>query len=264
LSPLHDYCIFVLDSSISKFKNRKKRKCKSYLLPFFSSDWNIHQNICSVSCIQQRFSYYIDKLNWRNSKYYVYFAYIALKIGLLTVLNLEIKMKKSTILFIIFTAFSILIGSKLQAQMKVLGHISAEVINSLSAMETAQLNFGRFAPQSAGGQVIITPQGAQLSTGTIALSSGTHNAASFYFSGEAGALFSVSLPSGPVQLTNTQNSKTMTIINWVSGPQQGIGIVIPEGGGQVVNVGATLVAGTTYDNPVGIYTGTYAITFGYN
>jgi hypothetical protein len=193
----------------------------------------------------------------------LYFSYIPPENELLTVLNHQIKMKKFTFLCIVIALFN-LTGSKLSAQMKVTGHISAEVIHSLSAKETAQLNFGRFAPQSVGGQVVITPQGVQLSTGTVALGSGTHNAASFYFSGEPGTLFSVTLPSTPVKLTNTQNSKTMTIINFVSGPQQRVGIVIPEGGGQEVSVGATLVAGTAYDNPVGIYTGTYDITFGYN
>jgi len=31
-----------------------------------------------------------------------------------------------------------------------------------------------------------------------------------------------------------------------------------------VLVGATLVTGSIYDNPVGVYTGTYPITFSYN
>ena len=173
-------------------------------------------------------------------------------------------MKKFIILFFVLAALPILTGSKLQAQVRVTGHISAEVITSLAAMETAQLNFGRFAPQSAGGQVTITPQGTQSATGTIALGSGTHNAASFYISGESGALFSITLPNGPVSLTNTSNSKTMVVTNWVSIPPGGMGIIIPEKGSQVVSVGATLVAGTNNDNPVGIYTGTYSITFGYN
>jgi hypothetical protein len=173
-------------------------------------------------------------------------------------------MKKFIILFFVLAALPILTGSKLQAQVRVTGHISAEVITSLSAMETAQLNFGRFAPQSAGGQITITPQGIQTATGTIALGSGTHNAASFFISGESGALFSITLPNGSVFLTNTMNSKTMTVANWISDPQQGMGIILPERGTQVVLVGATLVAGTSYDNPVGVYTGTYSITFGYN
>jgi len=173
-------------------------------------------------------------------------------------------MKKFTIRILILAVFPIFIAATMQAQVRVTGHVSAEVITSLAAMETAQLNFGRFAPQSAGGQVIITPQGTQSSTGTIALGSGTHNAASFFISGESGALFSITLPNGPVSLTNTSNSKTMVVTNWTSVPTPGMGIIIPERGSQVVLVGATLVAGTNNDNPVGIYTGTYSITFGYN
>jgi hypothetical protein len=173
-------------------------------------------------------------------------------------------MKKYTVWFIILAVISIFELNKLQAQVRITGHITAEVITSLAAMETAQLNFGRFAPQSAGGQVTITPQGTQSATGTIALGSGTHNAASFYISGESGALFSISLPNGPVTLANTANSKTMVVTNWVSLPSQGMGIVIPDKGSQVVLVGASLIAGTNSDNPVGIYTGTYSITFSYN
>ncbi len=173
-------------------------------------------------------------------------------------------MKKHTVWFIILIVIPIFKLNSLQAQVRVTGHITAEVISSLAAMETAQINFGRFAPQSAGGQVTITPQGTQSATGTIALGSGTHNAASFYISGESGALFSISLPNGPVTLTNTTNSKTMTVTNWVSLPSQGMGIVIPDKGSQVVLVGASLIAGTNNDNPVGIYTGTYSITFSYN
>ncbi len=174
------------------------------------------------------------------------------------------KMKTFTFQVIVLAVVSFLAMNKLQAQVRVTGHVSAEVITSLAAMETAQLNFGRFAPQSAGGQVTITPQGTQSATGTIALGSGTHNAASFYISGESGALFSITLPNGPVTLTNTTNSKTMVVTNWISLPSQGMGIVIPDRGSQVVLVGASLVAGTNNDNPVGIYTGTYSITFSYN
>jgi len=37
-----------------------------------------------------------------------------------------------------------------------------------------------------------------------------------------------------------------------------------ENGAQTVYVGATLKVGSLIDNPVGIYTGTYTITFDFN
>ena len=52
----------------------------------------------------------------------------------------------------------------------------------------------------------------------------------------------------------------MTVTNWISTQQQGIGSGILTGGNQEVKVGATLIIGTMNDNPVGIYTGTYLIT----
>jgi hypothetical protein len=56
----------------------------------------------------------------------------------------------------------------------------------------------------------------------------------------------------------------MLIQDWVSVPEQGIGTGTLQEGFQVVYVGATLKVGTLYDNPVGIYTGTYTVTFDFN
>jgi hypothetical protein len=93
---------------------------------------------------------------------------------------------------------------------------------------------------------------------------GSHNAASFYVSGDADAAYSISLPASPVILTHTSAQKTMHIQDWVSVPEQGIGTGTLQEGFQVVFVGATLKVGTLYDNPVGIYTGTYTVTFDFN
>ena len=56
----------------------------------------------------------------------------------------------------------------------------------------------------------------------------------------------------------------MLVDNWVSVPSPGVGTGMLQGGYQVVYVGATLNVGTLLDNPVGIYTGTYIITFDFN
>jgi hypothetical protein len=37
-----------------------------------------------------------------------------------------------------------------------------------------------------------------------------------------------------------------------------------NGGSQEVKIGATLIVGSVNDNPKGIYTGTYFVTFSYN
>jgi hypothetical protein len=134
----------------------------------------------------------------------------------------------------------------------------------LSANETAQLNFGRFSPETEGGEVLVTPDDSRASTGTVILGSGVHNAASFYITGENEATYSITLPPEPAIITNVINNKTMQVRNWTSNPANGPGTGVLSRGSQVVRVGATLVVGNQNDNPVGIYTGTYTITFNYN
>ncbi len=144
------------------------------------------------------------------------------------------------------------------------GHIFAEIIPVFSVNETSQLNFGRFSPGPQGGKIILTPQSTMSVLGSVFKGTGSHNAASFYVSGDADASYSISLPASPVMLTHTANAKTMLIEDWVSVPEPGIGTGILQDGFQIVYVGATLKVGTLYDNPVGIYTGTYEITFDFN
>ncbi len=144
------------------------------------------------------------------------------------------------------------------------GHVIAEIIPVFSASEKSQLNFGKFSPGPQGGMIIITPQSTISVVGSVFKGIGSHNAASFYVSGDANAAYSITLPTSPVILTHTSNAKTMLLQDWVSEPEQGIGTGTLQEGFQVVYVGATLKVGTLYDNPVGIYTGTYTVTFDFN
>lgn len=144
------------------------------------------------------------------------------------------------------------------------GHVIAEIIPVYSASETSQLNFGKFSPGPQGGMIILTPQNTISVIGSVFKGIGSHNAASFYVSGDANAAYSISLPTSPVILTHSSNAKTMLIQDWVSVPEPGIGTGTLQEGFQVVYVGATLKVGPIYDNPVGIYTGTYTVTFDFN
>jgi hypothetical protein len=158
--------------------------------------------------------------------------------------------------------------SRLQAQgpqqASTTGHVFAEVVAAFSAVETSQMNFGRFSPGPYGGQVILTPQGTISVMGSVITGSGIHNSASFYVTGDSYTSFSITLPKSPATLTNTTNAKTMIVSNWVSVPSPGPGGGTLEDGFQTVSVGATLEVGMLSDNPVGIYTGTYTITFDFN
>ena len=144
------------------------------------------------------------------------------------------------------------------------GHITVEVIAAYSAVETSQMNFGRFSPGPFGGQIMLTPQGTISVMGSIATGSGIHNAASFYVTGDSFTSFSINLPKSPTTLTNTANAKTMLVSNWLSVPNAGSGGGTLKDGFQTVYIGATLEVGTLIDNPMGFYTGTYTITFDFN
>lgn len=158
--------------------------------------------------------------------------------------------------------------SRLQAQSvlqaSATGHVTAEVIPIFSASETSQMNFGRFSPGPRGGRIVLTPESTISVLGSVFAGTGTHNAASFYVSGENDGAYSISLPTNTVVLTHVSSAKTMFIEDWVSVPSRGLGAGTLQNGFQVVYVGATLKVGTLNDNPVGIYAGTYTITFDFN
>jgi hypothetical protein len=144
------------------------------------------------------------------------------------------------------------------------GQIFAEVIPVFSAVETSQLNFGRFAPGPQGGEIILTPQSSISVTGSVFVGTGVHNAACFYVTGDADAAYSISLPVNPVILKHVSSARTMLVDTWNSVPVPGTGTGMLKNGYQNVYVGATLKVGTLIDNPVGVYTGSYEITFDFN
>ena len=169
---------------------------------------------------------------------------------------------------IIFIITILLVFIKVNAQPEPTASISAkasaQVIAVLTATETAQLNFGRFSPETQGGKIILTPDGNRSTQGTVVLGSGSHNSGTFYLTGEYEATFSIILPSTPALLTNTLNAKTMSVTDWQSIPSSGVGTGKLTGGSSTVQVGAILNVSDMNANPVGIYTGIYAITFSYN
>ncbi|MDX9902689.1 MAG: DUF4402 domain-containing protein, partial [Bacteroidales bacterium] len=101
----------------------------------------------------------------------------------------------------------------------VTGHITAEVISTLTAIETTQLSFGRFSPGPQGGKLILTPESSISVMGSVWPGSGTHSAASFYVTGDPGVAFTVSLPSDPVTITHMGSARTMTVEEWRSVPE---------------------------------------------
>ncbi len=168
---------------------------------------------------------------------------------------------------LVFLGLALFVGIPVQkacAQNVVTAQIYAEVIAALTATETSQLNFGKFTPEVQGGQVIVTPDGVRTASGSVILSGGVANSGIFYLTGAPDASFSIQLPAAPAILTHQNSNKTMLVSDWVSIPASGTGTGMLANGQQFVHLGATLYAGSMIDNPVGLYSGTYNLTFAYN
>lgn len=174
------------------------------------------------------------------------------------------KYTLSLIFILLLTLFAGVLQAQSVLQASATGHITAEVVPVFSANETSQMNFGRFSPGPQGGKIVLTPDGSVSVIGTVFAGTGMHTAASFYVSGDNDASYSITMPATRVVLTHISSNKTMFIEDWVSIPSPGTGVGMLQNGFQVVSVGATLRVGTLIDNPVGIYTGSYTITFDFN
>lgn len=173
-------------------------------------------------------------------------------------------MKNLTFLFLVLALFFGITAQKAKAQSSVTAQAFAEVIEALTATETSQLNFGKFSPQVQGGQVTITPEGQRNKSGSVILSGSVANSGIFHLTGAPNASYSVEIPTAAATLIHQNSASTMTVGNWVSIPPSGSGTGLLANGEQYVYLGATLQVGSLLDNPVGLYSGTYNLTFAYN
>ncbi len=141
--------------------------------------------------------------------------------------------------------------------------LSVSIVVPIAARETSQLSFGKFYPGQKGGTITVNPQGNSESSFGIIITASVPTAGIFAISGQGDATYAINLPNGPAILTNGDGN-TMEVSNWVSFPENGDAKVRLAGGSQEVRVGATLRMGSLDQNPKGVYSGRYEITFGYN
>jgi hypothetical protein len=173
-------------------------------------------------------------------------------------------MKQLRVYLIISFVFSGVFLCEVRSQITATAEVFAEVIDALSARETSQLNFGKFFPEQDGGEIHISPNGTRVPYGSILLSGGNYSVASYQVSGEVDMTYSILLPQTPIQITSVQNSMSMVVTDWESYPPAGDAAGLLAGGTQQVYVGAKLIVGSILDNPAGLYSGSYTITFSYN
>ena len=166
-----------------------------------------------------------------------------------------------------FTIISLfLIGSVtyVQAQATITAQAFAEVIEALSANETDQLNFGRFSTDVNGGDIVINPDGSRQIDGSVIGVAGPHSPGIFQVTGAPEASFTLQLPDGEVSILHEGSNKFMVVDNWVSDPPVSEGPAVLTNGSRNISIGATLNVGSYDENPIGIYSGTFQLTFSYN
>ncbi|HOS72235.1 MAG TPA: DUF4402 domain-containing protein [Bacteroidales bacterium] len=146
---------------------------------------------------------------------------------------------------------------------------TATIVTPITIEATGNLSFGNIVPHaSTSGSVTISPDGsASYSTPDIQYSASptataARTAAIFTVRGTPGASYSITLPSGNVEL-NGPNSNTMNAHTFTSDPSINSGQLSNPGGTQTLRVGATL--NVTGGQAPGTYTSdNFTVTVNYN
>ena len=146
----------------------------------------------------------------------------------------------------------------------------AVIVAPLSLAATAPMQFGRIAPTSAGGIVIIGSDGTSCTTKGELLRSGPCQAAGFAGTGTGKMRMRVALPQ-TVTLTRADGGAAMTItgLALIAAPDLiSIGYsgmphweIQPDSAVFDFKVGGTL--NVAADQPEGLYDGTFAVTIAY-
>ena len=138
---------------------------------------------------------------------------------------------------------------------------SANIIQPLEIVKTADLAFGNIASGTSEGTVVIATDGARTSTGGVTLieAGNVSNAASFDVNGLADASFTIEVPASIV-IETEGGADQMTVDNFVS--SLGADSVLDANGEASLNVGATL--NVSAQQAAGLYSGSFDVIVAYN
>jgi hypothetical protein len=162
-------------------------------------------------------------------------------------------------------ALSIAVSTNAFAQEAATATTSSNVIEPIAITSSVPMNFGNFAKNGAGGDLVLSANGDRSSDNVTLVTSGTDNdptAAQFDVTGEDGYTFTVTLPSENFTLSNLLGTETMTVNSFTSTLVDEQGTL--TGGKATIGVGATLVVGATqavgtYNNDTG-----FTVSVNYN
>lgn len=169
--------------------------------------------------------------------------------------KIEMNFKDSNLVLSLVAVFFLCFGQALWGQ-----QTPFPPPNQLQVYGIQELNFGSFSTGASGGTVVISPEGFRSSTGSLILMGGNFNQAIFEVKLIPGRLVQIIL--GPqIQLTRVGGGGSM---NMQIGPtDRGTSFVTTGGHPFItrVNVGGTLLVGSSAANPAGSYEGQFSVTF---
>lgn len=137
---------------------------------------------------------------------------------------------------------------------------NAEVVNRITLTNTAPLNFGKIAADTAQGTVTVSTAGVRTSTSPSLLIAGTTpTAAAFSVGGTPALGYNISLTNSTITLTHTtDNTKTMSAALTLSKTTG----TLSAGGTDSLTVGGALTVGAL--QAPGTYQGQMTVTVVYN
>jgi hypothetical protein len=123
------------------------------------------------------------------------------------------------------------------------------------------LNFGAFYHGTAGGSVIIYPNGSRSVTGDVVQANmgSIYSPALFEIEANPGTL--ISILNGPDVILSGSNGGSMTLHLGSANPGSPLITTALPPERTLVSIGGTLTVGNTLANPPGNYSGTFSITF---
>ena len=168
---------------------------------------------------------------------------------------------------ILFWGGSIMPLQALDPDPEITGTALAELIEVLSAEEASPLNFGRFFIDGQGGGTIsitASPALERIVAGNAVqlASGGSPGPAVYQVTGYAKASVNITLPGPALLIHATNPAHRMLVDTWTSFP--GNASKLDANGKLTFYLGATLHVETLSQNPVGVYSGTYNVTFAYD
>lgn len=132
---------------------------------------------------------------------------------------------------------------------------------ALSVYTVQNMNFGAFAPGSAGGTVTLSPDGLRSTAGTIVPLNLGFNYFQAIFEIEGPPGFIISMLNGPDAVLTGSNGGSMSLRLGASNPMAPFVNSIAPPGRTLVNFGGVLTVGNQTTVVPGTYSGTFYVTF---